>query len=298
VTSLDRVLIAIATYKRPSGLESLLRSLESCSQSRPFSVIVVDNDANASAQEVARASVLDVMYVVEPKPGIAAARNRAMDEFEKFDAIVFVDDDEYVTAGWLDRLVEQATATSAGVVIGPVQSLFPENAPKWVKNGGFIQRPSWANGALLTAGATNNTLVKASAWRAGGSPRFDDSFSATGGSDAKIFSVLLAQGVHIEFCEAAIVFEPVLEERMKLRWLIRRAYRNGIVSARIWAPRYGRMRTLGKGLLMTLHGLAGLVWMLARGRGVQSIPFNRCLNGLGAMSALTGVRVHEYKRVS
>jgi succinoglycan biosynthesis protein ExoM len=298
VTSLDRILIAIATYKRPAGLEALLHSLESCSQSRPFSVIVVDNDAKASAQTVARASSLDVIYQVEPKPGIAAARNRAMDEIEDYDAIVFVDDDEYVIPGWLDRLVEQALATTAGVVIGPVQSVFPENAPNWVRKGGFIQRPAWANGAALTAGATNNTLVKVSAWREGGSPRFDDSFSATGGSDAKIFSVLLANGVDIEYCEAAIVFEPVLEERMKLKWLVRRAYRNGIVSARIWAPRHGRVRTLGKGLLMTLQGLTGLVWRFARGGGVQSAPFNQCLNGLGVMSALTGVRVHEYKRAS
>lgn len=296
VTTLDRVLIAVATYKRPDGLQALLQSLESATTSRSFDVLVVDNDATGSGRTVAESSPLSVTYVVEPKPGIAAARNRAVDEIQQYDAVVFVDDDEYVVEGWFDRLLDYAEASPAGVVTGPVESIFPDDAPRWVVNGGFIQRPSWPHGSVLTAGATNNTLLKIDAWDAAGAPRFDDTFSATGGSDAKLFSVLLARGVQIEFCADAVVFEPVLPERMRLKWLARRGYRNGIVSARIWTLKHGRAKTLVKGLLLGLSGLIKALRDLVLARGLQAGSFNGFLNGLGVVSALIGVRVHEYKR--
>jgi succinoglycan biosynthesis protein ExoM len=296
VNGLNRVLIAVATYKRPDGLQALLQSLERATQARRFDVLVVDNDANGSGRSVAESSPLSVTYVVEPKPGIAAARNRAVDEIAGYDAVVFVDDDEYVVEGWLDRLLEYAESSSAGVVTGPVESIFPDDAPRWVVNGGFIQRPSWPHGSVLTAGATNNTLLKIDAWNAAGAPRFDDTFSATGGSDAKLFSVLLARGVRIEFCATAVVFEPVLPERMRFKWLARRGYRNGIVSARIWSLKHGRAKTLVKGASLALGGLLKALRDLVLGRGVQAKSFNGFLNGLGVVSALIGVRVHEYKR--
>jgi succinoglycan biosynthesis protein ExoM len=296
VRALDRVLIAVATYKRPDGLQALLQSLESSTAARSFDVLVVDNDAAGSGRAVAESSPLPVTYVVEPKPGIAAARNRAVDEIQNYDAVVFVDDDEYVVEGWFDHLMDYAESSSAGVVTGPVESIFPADAPRWVVKGGFIQRPSWPHGSVLTAGATNNTLLKIDAWTAAGAPRFDDTFSATGGSDAKLFSVLLARGVQIEFCATAVVFEPVLPERMRLKWLARRGYRNGIVSARIWELKHGRAKTLVKGVLLGFGGLVKALRDLILGRGLQAPSFNGFLNGLGVVSALIGVRVHEYKR--
>lgn len=295
-TPLNRVLIAVATYKRPDGLQALLQSLESSTAGRSFDVLVVDNDANGSGRAVAELSPLSLTYVIEPKPGIAAARNRAVDEIQTYDAVIFVDDDEFVVEGWLDHLLDYAETSRAGVVTGPVQSIFPDDAPSWVVNGGFIQRPSWPHGQVLTAGATNNTLVKIADWKSAGAPRFDDTFSATGGSDAKLFSVLLAQGVQIEFCATALVYEPVLPERMRFKWLVRRGYRNGIVSARIWTAKHGRVRTLVKGVLLVLGGFAKVLKDLVFGKGLQAGSFNGLLNGMGVVSALIGVRVHEYKR--
>lgn len=291
-----RVLVAIATYRRPDGLATLLRSLEQASATRPFDILVVDNDEQGSAKAVAAASPLALRYVEEHRPGIAAARNRAMDDIDAYDAIVFVDDDEFVTPGWLDILVERAESSPAGVIIGPVTSTFPEGSPKWVVRGGFIQRPVLADAVAMTAGATNNTLMKVTAWRAAGAPRFDETFSATGGSDAKIFSILLSRGVRIEYASSAVVFEPVLPERMTLKWLVRRAYRNGIVSARIWLPKHGRIKTFLRGLIMAAEGVVKSLLHLVTLRGIQASSFNALITGLGVMSALTGIRVHEYKR--
>lgn len=291
-----RTLVAIATYRRPDGLAALLASLESASVNNPFDVLVVDNDAAATGRAVAEGSSISPKYVVEPRPGIAAARNRALDEILGYDAIVFVDDDEYVSPGWLDRLVTHARTTDADIVTGPVLSIFPPDAPRWVVNGGFIQRPSWPTGTVLTAGATNNTLLLTASWTAFGAPRFDESFSATGGSDAKLFSLLLAAGARIEFVAEALVSEPVLPERLKARWLLRRAYRNGIVSARIWQQKHGTIKTIARGIIMAAGGLVRAVGHLVTLKGVQASSANAFVTGLGVVSAVTGVRVHEYKR--
>jgi glycosyltransferase involved in cell wall biosynthesis len=100
------IVVTVATYRRPRLLAELLRSLESMSSKRTFRVVVVDNDADASAREVALSSALEVTYVVESAPGIAEARNRGLDEVTSADsAVVFVDDDERVAVDWLDKLV-------------------------------------------------------------------------------------------------------------------------------------------------------------------------------------------------
>jgi hypothetical protein len=175
-------------------------------------------------------------------------------------------------------------------------STFPAQTPRWILHGGFIQRLPRAHGAALRSVATNNTLLKVSAWKNAGSPRFDDSFSTTGGSDTKFFSALYARGVRIQVCAPAVVFEPVLAERMRVKWIVRRGYRLGIVAARVWAPTHGRPRTVLKGVWLAFSGAFRMLADLVLGRGLQAASVNVFLKGLGVLSGLIGIRVHEYKR--
>src|SRR4051812_25495061 len=91
-----RVAVTVATFRRNDLLEALLDSLAVAAKRYPFRVIVVDNDPAGPAAEVAGRTDLDVTYAVEPAPGIAPARNRALDLLRDDDAVVFVDDDEVV----------------------------------------------------------------------------------------------------------------------------------------------------------------------------------------------------------
>src|SRR4051794_3771547 len=103
------VLVAIATYRRPGELARLLTSLKGTGELDALvHVLVVDNDAAGSARSVVVQSPTTATYVVEPQPGIAAARNRALDEAEGYDAIIFVDDDEWVDESWLAELLAYA----------------------------------------------------------------------------------------------------------------------------------------------------------------------------------------------
>ena len=102
-------------------------------------VLVIDNDAQGSGREAALAAaaeagaavrssaetpegpgVVGLRYVVEERPGVAAVRNRALDETGGRDLLVFIDDDEEPEPGWLAALVELWASTGCQAVAGPV----------------------------------------------------------------------------------------------------------------------------------------------------------------------------------
>jgi succinoglycan biosynthesis protein ExoM len=294
-------LVAIASFRRPDDLRTLLESLldPANASAHTMDILVVDNDPAGSAEATVK-SFPSVRYVLESQPGIAEARNRSLDVFVdadgSYDAIIFVDDDEFVGAGWYTELADAAQRSTAGVVTGPVISIFPESTPKWITRGGFMQRAGHRDGERLTAAATNNTLLKWVDWQRAGAPRFDRSFSSTGGSDARLFADLIREGVTIEFCRKAEVFEPVPLDRMTLRWVSRRAFRNGVVLARIGVTKRGAALTFAQGGYLAVSGFAFGLVDLVRVRGLHARSFNRFLNGVGVMSSFFGARVHEYKR--
>ena len=124
-TDSARVLVGIATYRRAEGLATLLSSLASQEEPHPlFDVVVVDNDSLGSAREVVHHHFPRALYVREPEPGIAAARNAVLKNSEGYDFLLFVDDDEFVSPTWIETLVGHAISRDCDVVVGPVISLF------------------------------------------------------------------------------------------------------------------------------------------------------------------------------
>ena len=100
------VLIAVLTYRRPDDLAALLPQLiqQASGAGRDTSVLVVDNDPAASARAACTGYHPAVRYVHEPRPGIAAARSRALREAGRHDVLIFIDDDERPSGPWLRSL--------------------------------------------------------------------------------------------------------------------------------------------------------------------------------------------------
>ena len=75
-----------------------------------------------------------VTYVVEPRPGIAAVRNRALAECESAAAgvLLFIDDDETPEPGWLRAMIEMYTTTRPTAVAGRVVTRLPDAVEPWV----------------------------------------------------------------------------------------------------------------------------------------------------------------------
>ena len=144
-------------------------------------VLVIDNDAQGSGREAALAAAADagvpvrfpadasvesggmsVRYVVEERPGVAAVRNRALDETAERDLLIFIDDDEIPSPGWLKALVSTWRAQGCAAVTGPTPPAFEVDPSAWVVASGAFDSWGAADGAQVYEGLKINTPASAS----------------------------------------------------------------------------------------------------------------------------------------
>ena len=247
---LSHICVCICTFKRPDLLENLLKELASQDTAGEFvySIVVVDNDGLRSAEshvlKFAAASEIPVRYCVEPRQNIALARNRAI-ENANGDFIAFIDDDEFPAKNWLLSSFQACEKYQVDGVVGPVKRHFDEKPPKWVVDGNFYERPTYATGLVIdwSQGRTNNVLLRRQAIFSGEQP-FRPEFRS--GEDQDFFRRAIARGHAFVWCNEAQVFEVVPPIRWKRTFMLRRALLQGSVS--VLHPTFG-VREVGKSLV-------------------------------------------------
>jgi succinoglycan biosynthesis protein ExoM len=144
-----------------------------------------------------------------------------------------VDDDETVGKHWLSALLSTKERFEADVVFGPVIPKYPIDTPEWIKNGGFFEKRRFKTGVALNSGATCNALIDLESIRIDSAMRFDSRYGLSGGEDSELFFRLKNRGCKFVWSDEAVVYEAVFRERMKVSWLLRRAFRGGQTTARI-----------------------------------------------------------------
>jgi succinoglycan biosynthesis protein ExoM len=222
--------VCICTYRR-QGLVNTLASLTKLALPAEWSfrVIIADNDETPSARHIVenarRSCAFPIVYVHAPARNISIARNACLDAATA-PLIAFIDDDERATPPWLAALVEQQRQSKADIVLGPVQSRYPAQAPAWLRREDFHSiKPVWVNGAIIT-GYTSNALLAREAASVYGR-RFDPKLGRSGGEDTVFFSDIHKAGGRIDFAPTAIVTEDVAANRLSLWWLVKRTFRSG-----------------------------------------------------------------------
>ena len=122
--ALPQLDIAICTHNRTDSLARTLVSVGKLKQcGAMFQVLVIDNAPSDDRTAKLVARFPDVKYILEPKPGLDFARNRALREANG-ELIAFLDDDVAVDRGWLEGLCEAWRANpDAGAFTGPVLPL-------------------------------------------------------------------------------------------------------------------------------------------------------------------------------
>lgn len=246
----ERLVVAVLTYRRPDRIAALVPVLveQAADLARRVegvgvSVLVIDNDAEGTgARAVAEAAGRHgvgrdrpVTAVVEPEPGISAARNRALRASGDQDLLVFVDDDEVPHAGWLRALYQTYRETGAAAVSGPVTSRYAVEPEPWVVAGGFYDRAhrlGLRTGTVIPTAATNNLLLDLRTVRRAGLT-FDPALGLSGGEDTLFTSALTAAGGHIVWCAEAIVSDVVPVERLTRDYLLARTAGLANASARV-----------------------------------------------------------------
>jgi GT2 family glycosyltransferase len=308
-----RTAIAVLTYQRPEALTELLAALEELVVPPPgdrLAVYVVDNDPGRSAVDIVRLAATgsrhDLVYVWEPRPGIARARNAALDTVEGagHEAVAFLDDDEIPDPHWLVRLVSVAEESGAAGVAGPVLTEFEREPGRGLSRSGVFARQRHPTGERLRAAATNNLLLRLAAVRRLDPPSFDvERFNLTGGEDTDLTSRLTGAGHLLVWADDAVVREVVPASRVTWGWALRRAHRTGNTAGRVMIGRdesvARRLACLGGGLARLLAGTSlVLIRTLPGVSGHPADAIRIAARGAGYISAAAGRRHEEYRRAN
>lgn len=233
--SLDATVV-ICTRDRPTGLRATLASLE-CQTDSNFQVLVVDNSSSrsASATVVERLSLPRREYIVEPRPGLARARNRALSTV-RTDLVAWIDDDEVADPNWVRRLKEgfahEAKPAAVCGVMLPAELEF-EAQVRFEQYGGF-NKGRGMEPQVLRMGTSSvfNPLYPLPAFGPGGNMAFRtqslqavDGFDPClgagtrthGGEETRVLSLLLSSGKAVLHWPAAITWHTHRQEMTALR---------------------------------------------------------------------------------
>jgi succinoglycan biosynthesis protein ExoM len=303
-----RFVVAMLTCRRPDDLPAALPRLVAAASgsAATATVLIVDNDPEASAMPLAAEAPDIVRFVHEPTPGIAAARNRALDESGDADLLVFIDDDERPEPGWLDLLVATWRRCRPAAVVGPVVSTFPSEPEPFIVEGGFFRRRRLPTGTEVDVAATNNLLLDLEQVRRLG-VRFDTTLGTAGGSDTLFTRTLHRRGGRLVWCDEAVVVDVVPPSRLTRAWVLRRALRTGNSTSRIGLllETSPASRTLLR-LRLTVQGSARMVGGTLRvvlGVVVRSLRqrangARTLARGVGMTAGAWGWTYDEYRRRS
>jgi hypothetical protein len=228
--------VAICTRNRAASLARALSSLAAATRPRePFEVLVVLNASTDGSVKVVEkeAGRLPVRAVVEPKPGLSHARNRAVAEAHG-DVLVFIDDDVEVGRHFLTAYAAAFLgAPLTEVFAGPVVPRFEGEPPSWlprvlptVGSAYALQRVD-RDGAPIVPTALPygcNLAIRVSAHRG---CRYDPELGRgpprwlRGGEETVVLANLFAAGASGQWVAGATVDHIISQERQTRAYLWR-----------------------------------------------------------------------------
>ncbi|MFJ4173053.1 polysaccharide deacetylase family protein [Microbacterium sp. NPDC089696] len=310
MTEALRIAVAIPTYRRPERLRSLLAALPErfaeLDGAADAEVFVIDNDPERSAESVGTDPPpgVRVTYAPEPTPGIAAARQHALDVTGGFDLLAFIDDDEVPHPQWLRALVDTWRRTGAAAVAGHVHTAFPDGTDPWVLASGLFARPLRADGERLPAAGAGNLLLDLAQIRAAGLS-FDTSLGLSGGEDTLFTRGIVASGGLVVACPASVAEDTLEEGRATRRFALARARHHGqtqsVIELRLATGRRARLVSRARNLVKgggwaargALRSVNGAVTgsLPRRARGAREVQ-----RGIGLVQGALGAASAEYAR--
>jgi GT2 family glycosyltransferase len=209
------VTIAVCTRDRPDDLRLCLNSILKIPD-RGQEIIVVDNcPATQDTRDIVAGYNGRVRYILEPRPGLNVARNRALHE-ASHEIVLFNDDDARPEPEWMDALTRNFRSPSVLCVTGLTLPAELETKAQEV----FEHRSSFARGFKRVihdwstlepvlggqVGAGANMAVRKSILKVVGP--FDEALDAgtmtQSGGDTDMFIRILASGYRIVYEPAAV----------------------------------------------------------------------------------------------
>lgn len=296
------LVLAVPIGDNPGGVERLASALTSQAQALTPAIefVIVDNSSTMHSLKRLHDTLADAgiasCSVREGRRGIPFARNAAVRHAlqREADALIFLDDDEWPSPTWLDRLVTTWKQTSADVVLGPARPVFPPSAPQWARSSGIFDKDRHLpEGAHIRTAYSYNTLLDRRALETCG-PCFDEAFRFIGSSDHDYFKRATAAGLTSVWSPDAVVYEEISPDRLTLCWVLKRGYRIGVGARRSAQRRLPRHRAAIKVVLLTFANI-GYAGLNAVGTLHRRLSWVEALRRLGIAAGLAVGNVFGYE---
>lgn len=283
------ICVGTITRGRPLMLRNLLNSY--VGMRVPAGVrldfVIVENNDSFTLQDIVtgfreRMPQWSVRYELEPRLGIAFARNSVLDCAlgAGNDLLTFADDDEAVEPDWLVQLLAERDAFNLDIVGSPVRiAPAAPDASRWqrlVWSG--IDRMNRHSEAKLLRRRNNGKVeqipIATGSWMGSLSflrrtgLRFETGLGLAGGEDGLLWAEARKLGANTGWTPFAVAYETVPEDRLSLFYRYKRSRDETIAKFR------KRLDSPKRGVLLRLPGsLMGR--MLSLCLCVTTIPFTR-----------------------
>ena len=294
--------VMIPTLRRPDQLARALRSVfaQDDAPGLVSKIVVVDNSPEGSAvamvETLRRASPVPLVYVHEPQPGVATARNAGVVACtSRF--VAFLDDDEVAPAHWLRELRCAHLTLGSMVTFGPVHGV-AEGAKQEFRPylDRFFSRLAGDEDTLLPiAYGCGNSIMTRAAALAGPTP-FDARHDMTGGEDDRLFDRLRADGATFGWASKAWVHEYAPLHRTRVTYALRRAFCYGQSPCQASVRKrdlLGLIRNMAIGVgQATVYGAISMAMFTLGRRSAGVTWLDRAVRGLGKV--FWPIKVHFY----
>lgn len=300
--------VAVCTYNRARFLPELVAALRAQSCPCPYEILVVNNNSQDDTTDVltqlkARPGV-PLRWVNEDQQGIVYARNRAIDETPSQRYLVFIDDDELPTPGFLNAAFDALDREGAACVGGRIAVDFIDHTrPTWLEDDllGFLgaldygEKPFWIRDASMPVWSGNIGYRRNLFERHG--LRFDARYNRSGegiggGEDAAMFRSLLSQGERIRYRPDMAIKHRIEEAKLRRAYFLRLHYLAGRKRGQFELPCY--THTL-LGIPPFLIGQAARHWLKAFFMYLARSPgrLRQAMNAAHGTGLITGLVARE-----
>ena len=228
--------VVIPTYNRSQELRGLLVSLEDLviPENDSWEVLVIDNNSKDKTQSMVTdfmsKTSLPLHYFLETSQGSSHARNRGISE-ARGEAVAFIDDDVHVHSEWFCEMMRFFEEQNCLAIGGRVLATGLERLPGWARTEGAFKIVGVTvrhdNGdnpfdydLTMTMPISANLAARKVAFEKYGKFRIDlgrggTDTSIVAGEDTEFCQRLLRAGETVKYCPRAIVYHPILEERLR-----------------------------------------------------------------------------------
>jgi len=293
------IAICICTRNRQDGLKKLLDSLMKMQAplDTKIRIVVVENDSKNFSEDIvngfALKSKIKTNYFLEPRQGLAFARNRTVYDAGKCDFCCFVDDDQVVSPDWLVELVKCQLEYDADGVWGPNPPIFNGSVPSYIRE--FHMPAMHDYGTIVRFGYTNCLLLRKSYLDRIDGP-FDLRLNFTGGEDNYFTWHITNLGGIIRYNPNAIAYELIPQSRATIRYVIKRTYKNSNTGLFLKSliEKKSSWNKFPRLVLRFCFGVVIAIPFLVFGKSNKLIGLKKIANALGGFMFILGSKNNFY----